>query len=325
MPNRFYYYDHQTCSFVEATPSRREWLLKGLAVVSLAVVLAAVGVGVLSTVVATPAEVAQRDEIQALRQQLTQANTQLGTFSEELADLAETDRELYRTVLHADPTSAEAFEMGVGGAEDARFNRYATPTRDLLRETDRTMDRLSRQVEHQSRSYEQLRTLAGQRDATLRQHPAILPVRDGRLTSGFGMRFHPVLRVSRMHAGVDFAVPVGTPVYATGDGTVSFSGDKGGYGTVLEIDHPLAGKRTRYAHLLRPAAGIRTGSAVQRGQVVAYSGNSGLSTAPHLHYEVIKIDDGSPLDPVRTFVPGVTPAQYRDLVQAARQPTASLH
>ena len=158
----------------------------------------------------------------------------------------------------------------------------------------------------------------------LRQQPAILPLRGARLTSGFGMRYHPILRVSRMHAGVDFPTPTGTPLYATGDGRVSFVGTRSGYGNVIEIEHPLAGKLTRYAHLSRVADGVRVGATVARGETVAYSGNTGLSTAPHLHYEVRRLDEArTPVDPVATFVPDVTPAQYRELLDAARSQTMS--
>ena len=158
----------------------------------------------------------------------------------------------------------------------------------------------------------------------LRQQPAILPLKGARLTSGFGMRYHPILRVSRMHAGVDFPAPTGTPLYATGDGRVSFVGTRGGYGNVIEIEHPLAGKMTRYAHLSRVADGVRVGTLVRRGQTVAYSGNTGLSTAPHLHYEVRRLDaQKTPLNPVATFVPDVTPSQYRELLAAARSQTVS--
>ena len=290
----------------------------------LSLVLSAVGVGVVSQMFASPVEIAQAEEIDALRGQLTQANARLTSFSAELEDLAEADREIYRTVLNAEPITEDEFQMGVGGAEDDRFARFSTPTADLLTETSDTFDRLERQLALQSRSYEELRGLASQRDAVLRQQPAILPLRDARLTSGFGMRYHPILRVSRMHAGVDFPTPAGTPLYATGDGRVSFVGTRGGYGNVVEIEHPLAGKMTRYAHLTRVADGIRVGASVRRGQTVAYSGNTGLSTAPHLHYEVRKLDaEKTPMNPVATFVPDVTPAQYRELLEAARSQTVS--
>ncbi|WP_412060539.1 M23 family metallopeptidase [Rubrivirga sp. IMCC45206] len=322
--NRFFFYDHDACTFVEVEPSRKGLWLKAGAVLCLSLVLSAVGVGVLSSVMTSPAEVAQAEEIDALRGQLASAHSQLTGFSEELEELAETDREIYRTVLNAEPISEDEFQLGVGGASDDRFARYSTPTAELLTETAETFDRLERQLELQSRSYDEIRSLATDRDAVLRQQPAILPLKGARLTSGFGMRFHPILRVSRMHAGVDFPTPVGTPLYAAGDGTVSFVGTKGGYGNVIEVDHPLAGKVTRYAHLSRVADGVRVGSAVQRGQTVAYSGNTGLSTAPHLHYEVRLLNEArTPINPVATFVPDVTPAQYRELLEAARSQTIS--
>jgi murein DD-endopeptidase MepM/ murein hydrolase activator NlpD len=126
-----------------------------------------------------------------------------------------------------------------------------------------------------------------------------------------------------MHSGVDFPTPRGTPIYATGDGEISFVGSKSGYGNVVEVDHPLAGRQTRYAHLSRAAEGVRVGAPVRRGQVIAYSGNTGLSTAPHLHYEVRRLGDGQALNPVATFVPGVSASEYQKLLIAARQETAS--
>lgn len=322
--NRFFYYDHESCTFVEVAPSRKALWLRAGAVLTLAMLLAAVGVGVLSQVAASPAEVAQRAEIEALRTHLEQANARLSDYSAELAELAETDRELYRTVLHAEPIPAEQFQMGTGGAEADRYGRFSAPTAALLRRTSATMDRLEGQVTLQTRSYEQLRQIAGRRDGRLRQQPAILPVASGRLTSGFGMRFHPVLHVTRMHTGVDFAVPVGTPVVATADGEIRFVGDKGGFGTTVEVAHPRAGTFTRYAHLTRPAEGIRPGATVRRGQTIAYSGNSGISTAPHLHYEVRRLDAAeTPLNPVQTFVPGVSPQQFRAIAAAARAETVS--
>ncbi|HEX8299827.1 MAG TPA: peptidoglycan DD-metalloendopeptidase family protein [Rubricoccaceae bacterium] len=322
--NVVYYYDHEAGTFVALEPGRRVRWLKTGAGTALVLVIAAVGVGVLAQTLTTPTEVAQQSEIEMLREQLEEANTHLDAFSTELAALAETDRELYRTVLHADPVSEDRFGMGAGGARDERFGRFSTPTRELLTETSATFDRLERQLALQRRSYAELRTVAGRREAVLRQQPAILPLRDARMTSGYGMRFHPVLHVTRLHAGVDFATASGTPVYATGDGVVGFVGTRGGYGTVVEIRHPLAGRLTRYAHLTTAAPGLRPGSLVRRGQTVAYSGHSGLSTAPHLHYEVRQLDAAqTSTDPIETFVPGVTPAEYRDLLAASRSGAAS--
>jgi murein DD-endopeptidase MepM/ murein hydrolase activator NlpD len=111
------------------------------------------------------------------------------------------------------------------------------------------------------------------------------PVDGARISSGFGSRFHPVLGYTRMHKGVDFAVPVGTPVMAAGGGTIQFMGEASGYGNFVIISH-TSGFSTAYGHLSRFAAGMRKGSKVHQSQVFAYSGNTGLTTGPHLHYEI---------------------------------------
>lgn len=116
------------------------------------------------------------------------------------------------------------------------------------------------------------------------------PINAARITSKFGMRRHPVLGYSKMHRGVDFAAPIGTPIYAAGDGTVSFAGRKNGYGNYLKINHS-GNMATAYAHLSRFGSNIRPGSRVKQGQVVAYVGNTGMSTGPHLHFEVMVNND----------------------------------
>jgi murein DD-endopeptidase MepM/ murein hydrolase activator NlpD len=113
------------------------------------------------------------------------------------------------------------------------------------------------------------------------------PVDGARITSGFGRRFHPVLGYSRMHKGVDFGVPIGTPVMAAGAGTITFIGWSNGYGRFVKINHGN-GFATAYGHLSRFAAGLHVGSRVRQAQVVAYSGNTGMSTGPHLHYETMQ-------------------------------------
>lgn len=321
--NKYFYYDHEACTFVEVQPSKKRLLIQGAVAVSLVVIFTVAGLWVFSRNITTPNEIAQRQEIDVLRNQLTSANDRLTSFSDELESLAETDRELYRTVLGSEPITEDEFQAGVGGSRSDDFDRFSGQTADLLRQTSDTFDRLERQFSLQTRSYEELAAIAQRREAELNQQPAILPLRNARLTSGFGNRYHPILRTVRLHAGVDFPTPRGTPIYATGDGEVSFVGSRSGYGNVVEIIHPLAGRKTRYAHLSRAAAGISVGTRVMRGQQIAYSGNTGLSTGPHLHYEVRRLSDDEPLNPVATFVPGVSASEYQELLTAASQETAS--
>ncbi len=125
------------------------------------------------------------------------------------------------------------------------------------------------------------------------------PVDGARISSGFGMRFHPVLGYSRMHKGIDFAVPIGTPVMAAGSGTIAWAGRRSGYGNYVQINMGN-GYGTAYGHLSRFAAGIRKGSRVRQGQIIAYSGNTGISTGPHLHYEILV--SGAQVNPLKVKV-----------------------
>jgi len=112
------------------------------------------------------------------------------------------------------------------------------------------------------------------------------PIDGARISSGFGMRKHPILGYSRMHKGIDFAAPTGTPIFAAGDGVITQIGRNGGYGNYIRIRHNSR-YSTAYAHISRFAKGIRKGSRVRQGQVIAYVGSTGRSTGPHLHYEVL--------------------------------------
>ena len=112
------------------------------------------------------------------------------------------------------------------------------------------------------------------------------PVKGGRYTSGFGPRIHPLLGIARMHTGVDWAAPPGTPILAAGDGTVEAVGQQGGYGNYIRIRH-ANGFSTGYGHLSRYADGLEPGINVKQGQVIGYVGSTGLSTGPHCHYEIL--------------------------------------
>ena len=143
------------------------------------------------------------------------------------------------------------------------------------------------------------------------------PVDGARVSSGYGMRMHPILGYSRMHRGVDFAAPKGTPIYAAGDGIVEVAGRKGAYGNYIRLRH-FADYRTAYAHLSRYARGIKPGTRVKQGQVIGYVGSTGRSTGPHLHYEVLR--GSEQLNPANLKLPDGERLKGEDLkaFQAAR-------
>ncbi len=147
------------------------------------------------------------------------------------------------------------------------------------------------------------------------------PVDGARMSSGFGWRLHPILGYSRLHRGVDFAAPPGTPVMAAGNGTVIFAARGGGYGNVIKITHP-GGYATAYAHLQSFGKNIRAGARVEQGQTIGYVGTTGLSTGPHLHYEVYA--KGAPVNPNDAKLPtgrwleGVTKAKFFEQLEKFR-------
>jgi murein DD-endopeptidase MepM/ murein hydrolase activator NlpD len=320
--NHYYYYDHEACTFVEVEPKPLRTALRLGVWLGLALLLSGVGTWALYESTTTPKEIALQEENRVLQQQLAVSSQQFHRLEEQLDALSDVDRDLYRTIFQAEPIHRDVRQVGVGGAADARFDRYSVSTARLLRENAAALEQLERQASLQRKSYDELLALARERAEAIPQMPAILPVQ-GTLTSGFGMRRHPILRVYRMHNGVDFSVPVGTPVYATGDGVIDFAGNSSGYGITVRIRHPKARRQTLYAHLSRVADGIRPGVEVKRGQLIAYSGNTGLSTAPHLHYEVHDLR-GEQLNPVYTFAAGVRPGQYQELLRIAQSDNAPL-
>ena len=126
------------------------------------------------------------------------------------------------------------------------------------------------------------------------------PIDGARLSSGYGKRKHPILGYTKMHKGVDFAAPSGTPIYAAGDGVVEFAARNGGYGKFIRIRHN-SDYKTQYAHLKSFAKGVGSGKRVRQGQVIGYVGTTGRSTGPHLHYEVVKA--GKQVNPMKVKMP----------------------
>lgn len=322
--NRYYHYDHETCSFVEVKPSRTRMYvqLSVMAVSTLA--LAALFTLGLDRVVKSPQELALQEENQALQAQLDRAGQRIQDVAVQLENLSATDQNLYRLLLQADPISPDVRQVGVGGTDPyVQFDRFSSSTADLLRQTAQQLDQLERQISLQQASYQELSELARDHEGGMRQLPAILPA-NGPVISGFGMRRHPVLKIIRMHPGVDLAVNTGTPVYVTGDGVVEKAEwNVNGYGLHVVVRHEKAGYKTLYAHLSKIPKDIRPGRTVKRGDQIGFSGNTGLSKGPHLHYEVHDLE-GRKLNPIRFFAPSMTPQQYQALLIESENTTVSM-
>lgn len=303
-----YFYDKDQCEFVPLNYDRKKqllhtfsfWIINGI-------ILASLGIAILSQNIGTPAEIALRAENQALIGQLESTKVIITDLENEMGSLSKIDNEMYRSVLGLEPISYEERQAGTGGADIyADFDFYSKEASEILRWTSSKLDNLERRIGIQKMSFEEIQSYYNDNQERMKNIPAIRPV-DGIILSGYGMRMHPVLKYKRMHDGVDFRADIGTDIFSTGDGVVKFASRRGTYGNLLVIDHGF-GIKTRYAHLSGFAEGIRPGAEVERGQLVAYSGNSGLTEGPHLHYEIHM--EGQTVDPLNYLFAEISPEEY---------------
>lgn len=225
------------------------------------------------------------EERRLLVLQLEQLNKEMTKAEATLAKIQKNDELIYRKVLEAKPISKTIRLAGFGGAD--YYQKYkASINSETLISTAKRIDILSRQLAVQSKSFEELVNLAKEREIKLAHIPSILPLNKGdveKFAAPFGMRRHPILGYKRMHHGVDIVAEKGADVYASGKGTVIQAGYNGGFGKCVKIDHGY-GYVSVYAHLSKIT--VKEGQEVTRGDLVGLVGNTGLSTGPHLHYEV---------------------------------------
>ena len=241
-----------------------------------------------------------------------------------LENIEERDDVLYRTIFSSEPISDAERHSGIGGVERyAEFDQMENGA--LLKATSQQVDDLTKRLYVESKSLDELYEMARNKSERMAAMPAILPIEKNKckVVSGFGYRYHPILHYRRLHSGIDMTAHKGTPIYATGDGVVRIAGRSSegysGYGIVALVDHGY-GFQTLYAHM--QSVKVRVGQKVKRGEQIGTVGSSGMSSGNHLHYEVIQ--NGKKVDPVYYFFNDLTPAEYEDVLEQARQDNQSM-
>ncbi len=288
-------------------------LLRVLAYFGGSLILAFLYILVFSQFFGTPKERKLKRENHQLVSQFEIMTMKLDQVQAVLTDLEERDDNLYRTIFEAEPISNSVRVQGVGGVD-----RYAKldgfDYSDLVIETAKELDALTRRVYIQSKSYDDLIEMAKNKDVMLASIPAIMPISNKdlkRTASGWGWRIHPIYKTRKFHYGMDFTAPTGTEIYATGDGKIiQVKKSRRGYGNKLVVDHGF-GYRTLYGHLSR--FNVKRGQKVKRGDVIGYVGNTGLSTAPHLHYEVQQ--NGKKVNPLNFYNNDLTAEEYQRMIE----------
>ncbi len=269
----------------------------------------------------SPKEKMLKREMAQMQFQYEILNDKLNHVMEVMAEIEDRDDNIYRVIFEAEPIPQAVRKAGYGGT-----NRYAKlegyKNSDILIETTKKLDMITGRLVVQSKSYDDVFEMAKNKTEFLSAIPAIQPVSNKdlkRLSSYFGHRMDPFYKVMKFHEGVDFSAPVGTDIYATGQGeVVRVVKSKRGYGNNILIDHGF-GYQTFYAHCNKIL--VEKGQKVKRGQVIATVGNTGKSTAPHLHYEVRK--NNKVIDPINFFFNDLTPEQYEKVIEMSAQPNQS--
>jgi murein DD-endopeptidase MepM/ murein hydrolase activator NlpD len=236
-----------------------------------------------------------RSENRILKENLDKIASNYQLLDNQLDSLYKANNNL-RAAANLQPVSQDELKLGIGGGS---FNNvmdfFKSPSEEKLNSLLNFVDLVSRKVAFEKEQYSEISNQLKLNQKLFLAIPAIKPC-DGEIGDGFGMRFHPILHIERMHDGIDFVASEGTPVYATGDGTIEFVGYRGGFGLAVEIDHGF-GYETIYAHLSESE--VKEGQKVVRGEMIAKIGDTGLSTGSHLHYEVHH--DGVILNPADFF------------------------
>lgn len=319
-----YYYDTETCKYERVKTKTSDIILNALGIISLIFIVAAGLVVVQLQYFPQHQTILLENRLAEQKFEISKLGRELDNLTEILAGIEKRDDNIYRVVLGAEPIDKGIRNAGVGGSDRyADIKAKDLIDKDMILKLHERVDKLRRKVYIESKSQDELVRLAENKEKLYAAIPAIQPVSNKQLmalASGFGMRTHPIYKVRKMHTGIDFAASIGTPIYATADGKVTSVEVKfSGYGKLVEIDHGF-GYKTRYAHMHEFA--VREGQHVKRGDLIGYVGNTGLSTAPHLHYEVLI--NGAQVDPVHYFYNDLTSSEYEKVLELASIENQSL-
>lgn len=317
-----YRFNKHSLTFDKVQTTLKKRLLVFLSHISTGVVFAAVILVVVYNFVDSPKEKTQKRELAQLQLQYDILNDQLDKFTTVLKDLQERDDNIYRVIFESEPIPSSIREAGIGGIDRyEKLKGYSNS--DIIIETYKKMDLIKGQLYVQSKSLDEVFLMAKNKEDMLASIPAIQPVSNKdlkRIGSYFGTRMDPFYKVKKFHEGVDFTATVGTDIYATGNGVVTTAGRNfGGYGNEVIIDHGYS-YSTRYAHMSKLL--VSPGDKVKRGQLIGMVGNTGKSTAPHLHYEIRK--NGIAVNPIYFFYNDINPEQFERMLELSSRPSQSM-
>lgn len=329
MARNKYYYNSVTCKYEEVEANPKKVLLSiGLFLLGVIVVSAGlIGIGYRYEIFQTRKMIELKRKMMYLEHMHAVLDARLAKTEKIASRVEYSDKEILRSIFdnQVDSIPETVRTAGIGGSEinydDIIYNQGKSKI--LIKEKIRRLNALDSKLKIQIISHKELEKAAKKYGSLLASKPAIQPIRNKELTrlaSGFGWRIHPILGVKKFHYGIDFTAKRGTPIYATGDGVVSkVKTSLGGYGKEVEINHGF-GFITKYAHLQK--FNVKLKDKVKRGDIIGEVGSTGSSTAPHLHYEIIK--NGEKVNPVYYFFKDLNDKQFEEILRLASIENKSL-
>ncbi|MEH6511614.1 M23 family metallopeptidase [Maribacter arcticus] len=319
-----YYYDPDTLSYrkIEPVKSKRYRNIAFFVLGSFLFGLLSLVLLLNTNLINTPRELSLAREAKNYELQYELLNKKMEQIEEVLGNIEERDNNIYRLYFEANPIPDEQRKAGFGG-----INRYKSlegfNNSEMIVSTTKRLDIIKKQMAIQSRSLDEITKLAEEKEKLLMSIPAIQPINNEDLTrmaSGYGWRSDPFTKARKMHYGMDFTAPKGTPVYAAGDGTITRAdNNSSGYGKHIRIEHGY-GYLSLYAHLSQ--YNVKKGQKVKRGDLIGFVGSTGRSEAPHVHYEVWK--DTDRINPINFYYGSLSPEEFENMLKFANQENQSL-
>jgi murein DD-endopeptidase MepM/ murein hydrolase activator NlpD len=317
-----YFFNTHTLRFEKVEVPLRVRLLQTFGFIAASIVTGVIIVMVMFQYIDSPKEKLLRQQNEAYKESYSVLQERVKQLELQMNELENRDNDVYRSIFEADPIPDSARVKEMEAKKEVQLIQNLSSD-DLLESMVGQLNNLSLRMVYQTKSFTDITDMVKNKEKLLKAIPAIQPVSNknlNRVASGFGYRVDPLYKDYRLHAGLDFAAPSGTPIYATADGVVQAAGfNTDGYGNKVVISHGY-GYQTLYGHMVRVKA--KVGQRVKRGEVIGYIGSTGKSTGPHCHYEVIK--RGTKVDPVYYFYNDLTPAQFDRILKAAATNKQSL-
>ncbi|MEP7269084.1 MAG: M23 family metallopeptidase [Saprospiraceae bacterium] len=321
-----YVFNQHTLQFEKAVEPLQRKLIKLFSFLSTALVSGLIVFFMFNKYLPSPKEKLLSKELDEVKTRYTVMSDQMELMSKALTGIQRRDADVHRQLLGMDPIDEDVWNGGKGGHDLYDEFRNLPTAGELVGKTSNKMEQLERQLVLQSKSLDVLQEVASKKEEMLASIPSIKPVRVDKLNkslrflSGFGMRLHPIHKIMKLHAGVDFSAPKGTAIQVTGNGKViEIESNYSGYGKCVRVDHGF-GYVTLYAHMDR--IDVKVGQELKKGNQLGVIGSTGSSTGPHCHYEVRF--KGTPINPMNFCLDNLTPSEYQELVKLSEQENQSL-